>query len=179
MNLPYYPNWWFEKKQTDQIPWANCQGVDLPAFLKRYTLHDSYLAGIEADSLGDGYVTFEIKPDAFWWKMQNTIPEPEFLLLRFMKVYQMNWSGPKLANSSVIAEAASRRVSDIEKERFLDLAILQTGMTDDEKEYILDSDLCHTLLVIEYRDRIGLYHDPSVSVLVMGENAQAISLPLD
>ncbi len=179
MDLWYYPKWWLEKLQQNQIPWDHYQSVDLPVFLKRYKLHDTYLAGIDADTEGDGRVTFAIKPHWFWSREPGIMLEPEIMLLCFTRVYQMNWSGPKLACSSVIIEAGSRRVQDVEKERFLDLAVAQTGMNDEEKEFILDSALYHTFFLIEYRDRISLYHDRSVAVLVMGKNAQAISLPLD
>ena len=91
----------------------------------------------------------------------------------------MNWSGPKSACSSVITVAESRQVPNAEKERFLDLAVLQTGMSDEEKGYILAPDLYHTYFLIEDIDRISLYHSPDVAVLTMGEVAEAIVLPLD
>jgi hypothetical protein len=74
--MDHYPDWLGRDLVAGNLPWSEGVASSLPAFLDRYTLHDSYWIGLYAEP--GRCATLLLRWDTFW--TQGEVPFPGSLV---------------------------------------------------------------------------------------------------
>ncbi|MEO8607102.1 MAG: hypothetical protein ABI690_04440 [Chloroflexota bacterium] len=182
-----YPAWLAENLlSVGLFRWDKAQKTDLPGFLAKYNLHDSYWFGLYI-SPGDqataiiqwdiGHPIYQY-PDLFSKDVWGTYKWPFLLINFYPPPHQILFSGDKSAEYRAnISFASSKIVSAQDRDMMLNLAITQSHLEDRMKDFYLNDDLCQTIIEI-IGGEIHLFHDAEkVEFLCMNWDGEILEIP--
>lgn len=99
----------------DGVEWSKVEPLPMPVFLRRFSLHDSGLAGIALDAQHRLFV--DIVFDLHW---NRSVPAGhDALLMRFGRTYQVNWHEGSWPETT-LSDAISSQFDDAARAALLD-----------------------------------------------------------
>ena len=139
----------------DSLPWDRATQMHIDAFLKHYTLHDSYWIGLHAQCAWGDEAVAVLSFDPVW-NPSVSLPKPivsnwPWLFLRFNCVNTVRLSG------------------------FRDVKGVQRGISSVEVEHISDEEAA-TEFTDHYGGVVSLRHFPLVDALAMSPNEEVLEL---
>ncbi len=181
-----YPTWLPENLLSYGFRWDKAQKADLPTFLAKYNLHDSYWFGmwIASDDQAVAIIQwdvihpFSLYPDLIPREIWNTNDWP-FLLINFRPPpHQILLDSATSSDyRSIISSAYSKMIASQDRETMLNLVISQSNMGDNLKDFYLNNDLCQTVFETIYEGEVHLFHDREVELLCMNWEGEILQIP--
>lgn len=90
----FYPDWLYRKLIEDDLPWDKRSEYCLEAFLKKYTLHDSFWVGLFHHVAFDRSVTLAFQWDSVWLPDEvkegtSHVDDWPYLFVQIEEVYEV------------------------------------------------------------------------------------------
>jgi hypothetical protein len=181
-----YPGWLSENLLNYAFPWDKAQKTDLPTFLTKYNLHDSYWFGmwIAPDDQAIAIIQWDVihpfwlYPDLFPKDIWNTNKWP-FLLISFRPPPHQILFDSAMSHDyrSIIGHASSKVISAEDRETMLNQVIVQSNIGDNNKNFYLNNDLCQTVFETIYGGEIHFFHDREIEILCINWEGEILKIP--